>query len=66
MHKMWGGQSGNVEWSSGSRGVMVVVVVVREVNSSKCFQSRPMVREVRRRRAMVKIVTSREVDVVSV
>ena len=43
---------------------VVVVVVVREVNSSKCFQSRPMVREVRRRREMVKIVTSREVDVV--
>ena len=45
---------------------VVVVVGVREVNSSKCFQSRPMVREVRRRREMVKIVTSREVDEVDV
>ena len=39
-----------------------MVVVVRKANSSKCFQSRPMVREARRRRMRVRIVTRREVE----
>ena len=49
-------------WSSW-RGVavgMLWVVTVREDNSSMCFQSTPMVTEVRRRMARVRIVTRRE------
>ena len=35
-------------------------LVLREANSSKCFQRRAMVREVRRRMARVRIVNRRE------
>ena len=39
---------------------MLWVVTVREDNSSMCFQSTPMVTEVTRRMARVRIVTRRE------
>ena len=51
------GNAGNLGWS-GRRGVLAGgKLVLRLANSSKCFQRRTMVREMRRRMARVRIVT---------
>ena len=54
------GNAGNVGWLDW-RGVLAGGrLVLREAKSSKCFQRRPMLREVRSRMARVRIVKRRE------
>ena len=54
------GNAGNVGWLGWREVLAGGRLVVREANSSKCFQRRAMLREVRSRMARVRIVKRRE------